>query len=371
MFSSPRQLLKIIVIIIVIGALGLGAYFLFFAGPQNQAPDQAPAPAGPAGPKVRPLTELPVLSPALSPAGQIVYYRQADGRVFSLDPTTSQIRQLTNTGLKNLQKSVWGPNARQVISFFRKPTGERQVFHYSFDSQRATELPAQIKQVAFDPTGAQIAYQFLDPTKGVNALSVADPQNQNYRKIADLPSQTSEIFWIQDRVVYLTQSSGTAAGSIISINPQTGGTQTIQAGIFGLSAEPSPSGAKILYTQGTQNAPYQPKLLLFDLLQKEIVDTGLTTLPQKCAFSPDETVLYCAVPENIPSSAVLPNHWRSGDFVSNDQIWQVNLNRLQGKQLTGATGYDISWLGLSADGLALVFQDKASGKLYRLELPQN
>lgn len=369
MFSSPQQLIKLLVIILIIAGLGVGGYFLISNSSQNQSPSKEPAPTSPPSPQIRQLTQARVLSPALSPDGRLLYYRQVDGHIFSLNPSTNAITEISGVDLENLQKSTWGPNARQVISEFLQPGGRRQVFYYSFEERRAVELPAQIQNVAFNPAGSQIAYQFLDSSSGVNVLSVADPQNRHFRKLTNLESRHPIIFWLGDRVAYVTESSGIKPGSLFLLDPQTGERQTLQIGIFGLTAQPAPSGTKILYTQGSQTAPNQVRLFLQNLSRNEIIDLNLHTLPAKCTWNPGETVLYCAVPKNIPASAVLPDHWRSGDFNSQDQIWKIDLNQLKGTQLTTALPYDISWLRLSPDGTALLFQDKVDGRLYRLQLP--
>ncbi len=372
MFSSPRQLIKYGIIALVIAALVVGGYFLITSGGgNNQAneEDTTQNNQGPPTPEPRELTNLQVISPHMGSDGRIRYYREADGRVFSLDPDTGQTTSITDTELAGLTKSVWGPQNNQVISVFRKKDGTRQVFHYSFTSRQATELSSNLYNIAFNSDGSRIAYQFKNE-QGTNVLSVASPKNKNFQKLTDLEVDDPTIFWIQNKVAYTTTDSGNTPGSIASINPQTGERQTLQTGIFNLAALPSPTGSKMLFTEGEQGGGETITLNAHDLASREVVNLKLATLPQKCTWNSGETMVYCAVPQNIPSSAVLPDHWRTGDFTSNDEIWQIDLNRLEGRQLTGSLGRDIGWMHLTQDGLGLVFQDKTDKQLYRIELPQ-
>jgi hypothetical protein len=366
LYLSSRQLIIYSLIALLIIGLGVGGWLILRSGKKTEEPPVAEALVQP---QVRQLTDVSVLSPKLSPEGKVLYYRKADGNIFSLDPATGQINRISDAILENLQTTIWGPLARQVISIFFLPGGNFELFHYSFATKQATSLPNQIRNPVFNNFGQKIAYQFLDRSKTINALSIADPQNQNFQKVLDLEFENPQIFWLQNKIGLITQSDGRFPGSFLLIDPQTKEKQTLLAGIYGLSAKASPSGTKILFSETNSSPDQQLNLNLLDINLNQIVNLKLVTFPEKCAWSLGETLLYCAVPENLPASTILPNHWRQGALITRDTLWQIDLKELKGKQLTLAMPYDVGWIKLTPDNLGLVFQDKTSGKLYRIELP--
>jgi len=97
------------------------------------------------------------------------------------------------------------------------------------------------------------------------------------------------------------------------------------------------------------------------------------TFASKCVWSQiNLQTLYCSLPGNLPASAVLPNDWQEGKFLTTDTFWKIDTlsgkkERLLDPQKIGGS-FDATNLFLSTDEKSLFFKNKSDGKLYKLSL---
>jgi len=94
------------------------------------------------------------------------------------------------------------------------------------------------------------------------------------------------------------------------------------------------------------------------------------TFSSKCTWSADSRFLFCALPGNIPDSAILPNDWQEGKVSPSDTFWKIEASSGKKERLVETEkivdSYDAINPFLSKDEKTLFFTNKSDGKLYRL-----
>jgi hypothetical protein len=96
------------------------------------------------------------------------------------------------------------------------------------------------------------------------------------------------------------------------------------------------------------------------------------TLPEKCAWAPSNTLVFCGVPES-PPRAVYPDEWYQGLVRFSDTLWQYSLESGQFSLFliphdVVGVDVDITQPMVSADGAYLVFINKKDGSLWGVKL---
>lgn len=103
--------------------------------------------------------------------------------------------------------------------------------------------------------------------------------------------------------------------------------------------------------------------------------TGLDTMVEKCVWSSDSVLAYCAVPLSIISNTA-PDTWYQGLEVFTDDMWRINTQDVTTSLLFSAIsdeGYalDIIDLGLSLDEKFMYFRDKQNLFFWTYQLELN
>jgi hypothetical protein len=98
----------------------------------------------------------------------------------------------------------------------------------------------------------------------------------------------------------------------------------------------------------------------------------LPTFVSKCAWSKNNTFIFCALPGAISEKNVLPNDYLDNSFTTNDTFWKVNLKTGEKTRVIPLeelkTTYDATKLFLSHSESYLFFINRIDDKLYRIKL---
>jgi hypothetical protein len=195
---------------------------------------------------------------------------------------------------------------------------------------------------------------------------LADFENKKQSNILNIPFGEFNISWPSKNIItLLTKSSTEAEGYLYSLDFKTGKFEKLIGGIKGLTALVSPAGEKIIYSQSRRNGI---ETKIFTIKDKTSADFGLTTLPEKCAWSKlDKNIIYCPAPNNFPAGDY-PDDWYQGMISFNDSIWQINLSTGETNVLINETNIDVINPFLSKDENYLVFTNKKDNTLWSLKI---
>jgi len=178
--------------------------------------------------------------------------------------------------------------------------------------------------------------------------------------------------WPKGEEIFLREKpSGLVQSSLYSLSPLTKAFTKNISDIYGFSVKWSPDGSKILYSKTNSNGK---NIVVFtaDRTGSNQKTANVSTLAEKCVWSQDPRIIYCAVPKNINDANILPDDFYKGIFLANDEFWKINVingdktKLLDDSQLIEI--YDATDLFLSSQESYLFFVNKINGLLYVIEL---
>jgi hypothetical protein len=169
--------------------------------------------------------------------------------------------------------------------------------------------------------------------------------------------------------VLQTKASQTVPGFVYSMNTSTGELKKILGDINGLTTLPSPDLQKILYSESTRGGI---TLHLYDRRERKTLDISLQTLPEKCTWTIDNTAIYCAAPDYLPS-AEYPDAWYQGSVSFGDAMWKIdaktgNMSAVFLPSAFGAPNLDMTNPTLSSSADFLYFINKTDSTLWGYKL---
>lgn len=143
------------------------------------------------------------------------YYLGSEGRtiyrtLLSLPASPINTEAITPDNLSKIENLSWNPDASSVL--MKRSDG---VYMYNFSrdnlvNQTMTLWATDIDQIAWSPSGVQIAYTYY-PTSGEKSLILADAQNKNIRRVINLDKENinhPQIGWSPDgKYIYLISTS--------------------------------------------------------------------------------------------------------------------------------------------------------------------
>jgi hypothetical protein len=106
---------------------------------------------------------------------------------------------------------------------------------------------------------------------------------------------------------------------------------------------------------------------------KDSFSIGVKTMPEKCVWNKDSTILYCAVPRYITGTRY-PDLWYQGEISFADDLWKIDVANNTTTNLVDSTsfkgGEEVDGIKLSLDENEdyLFFVNKKDSYLWGLRL---
>lgn len=382
---------KILIILIIILALLVVALIVFNFFLKSEAPAEPRGPAITAPPttteptttepttvppvsvqdsRIKAISQEPVLDPVIDNR-KIKYYSAANGNTFQSDFDGSGLTRISSNILTGLLKILWSPDKDKVIAVF-EDKGQIKKYFYDYQTQKSTLLNKNIRYLTWSTNENKIAYQYYDSQTEDNNISIANPDGSQWKNILTTRMKNLIVEWPSpDQLAIRTKPSGLAQSIVYTINLVTGDFQKVLNQTFGLTVLWSPLGDKLLFSE-TDSQGKNLKLKIADLGQQTIKELNFVTLPEKCVWSQDNRTLFCAVPKNIPVTAVLPDDYYKGLTPFDDEFWRINLDLGEKirifSPLSQEATYDVKKLFISPQEDYLFFINNQDNLLYGLEL---
>lgn len=201
-----------------------------------------------------------------------------------------------------------------------------------------------------------------------NSLFTSDSSGKNQRTlISDLKLRDIILKWpTVNNVALISKPSGLAAGGLWFLDTRNSNVRKIIGDFLGLEVLFSPDGNSFIYSYTNQNGK-KPVLAIYDKKGNQKIINGFSTLVDKCAWAKDTVNIYCAVPKSWPDFAVLPDDYYKNAFLTNDDIWKINIETGEKTLIFEYIG-SISNLAISNDESSIFFISKENQYLYKLNL---
>ncbi len=299
------------------------------------------------------------------------------GNVYETRLDNMEETRVTNTTIPKIYEAVWGNNENSLILRYLHENGETIETFFSKITEgpegkdgglTGTFMPADIKNLAVSPKKDRMFY--LTITDGEAAGTVMNiPDNGKKSVIFRHPFTEWLLSWPSDNTITLaTKPSGKAPGFMYSIGASGGNLTKILGDINGLTGLMSPDGKKVLYSESASGGF---SMKMYDIANGNSDDEP-RTLPEKCVWSPENDVFYCAIPVN-PPGGLYPDNWYQGLVSFSDVLARIDVKNgsitilVDPKEFAGEE-IDAVNLTLSKNEDYLLFINKKDGAPWALEM---
>ncbi|MFA5997780.1 MAG: hypothetical protein WC814_00035 [Candidatus Paceibacterota bacterium] len=396
-----RRILTIGAIVIVL--LGVGSYFYFStdsanivvappgstglptAGPGAALPGETEGASGvlpgaptPVSARLVKISAGPVVpgevivnkagSASSSPEVAISYIERTSGNVFTYLARAKTLTRTSNRTIPGIQSASWLPNASSA--FVRYLSGEdfSTINTYALPANGVGGffLPQNLASVAVSSTGV------LMTASGVNGSTASLARTDGTRASQIFTTPLSAIhtsFAGKSQYLVYTKPSSSLPGTAFLVD-SAGRFSRIAGPLYGLAALASPSGKWVLVSY-TLDGAMQMKLV--NTTSGADIALPVATIADKCAWTENDSSLYCGIPMDPSSNARYPDDWYQGAEHFSDRVWRIDVaSRYAQLVLDFNTETDaaLDAEALAVDPLAtvLVFVNKNDGSLWSYSL---
>lgn len=378
--SILKKIFWLSIFILAVSLLFWGVYNLSFKNNSETANKKAPgdknallAPTS-ANEKISPISDGAVIAPTLSPdKNSIDYFSQKNGHVYRIDFYGQKQKTLSEKDLDNFSEAAWSIDGSKAII----KTGAKNSSSFSLydpSSGKITPLKKNLDEVVWQTNTNRILYKYYNPTTKERTLNVADPDGNNWTKLADLSYRNLSIAQVpRTGLISFWNSADAYAQTDFESIPVTGGDATgLNSRDFGADYLWSPTGNWVLVSHSDKKGGFKMALGVMNSNGGEYKDLGIPTFASKCAWSKDGKTVYYALPGDIPDNSVLPNDYNTGKFHTTDTFWKVDVATGKKTRLVDTgdikKSFDASQMFLNSSESLLFFVNKTDGKLYKIIL---
>jgi hypothetical protein len=322
------------------------------------------------------LTQKAVSAATFAKNGMVRYFEKATGNIYDINPQGGISVRISNTTIPNIFEVCWSADGERAVIRYTEnnETGVSDIIrNFSIVSIDATStsingvfLPSTVQTAACSAKENKIFYltAFEDTYIGITASF----ENKKQKQVLTIPFGEFQAGWPNERTLaLLTKPAASVAGYLYKLDPISGSLERILYGINGLTGLWSGDGAYILYSD-SESGYNNLKTNVYSVKEKKTLPFGVTTLPEKCAWSKiSKGIIYCAAPSSLPS-AKYPDDWYQGLISFSDQIWKIDVLKGETEIIPIAGEFDIINPFFSKNEDYFFFQNKKDGTLWSLRL---
>ncbi len=401
-----QRYLTIAAIVLVILGLGVGAYFYFFTGTASVTTAPGTSSGLPtAGQAITPVTGAtapgaqtsstpgsptavtarlvkisagPVVpgevvtsragSASSTPEAVVSYVERQSGNIFTYDTLAKTLTRTSNKTLPAIESAAWLPNASTTFVRYLSGSDLSTINTYALPANGSAGffLPQNLSDLAVSAAG------ILTLASGVNGsvASLSRVDGSHATALFSTPLSSLRVsFAGKNQYLAFTKPSARLTGDAFLVD-SAGRFSRVAGPLTGLVALASPLGKWVLVSYTLGGAM---QMELVNATTGEVLPLPVATIADKCAWTVDDSALFCGVPMNPPSGVDYPSDWYQGAVPFADRIWKI---QVAGRYATLVLDFSNETKGqLDATSLAvdpanstLVFVNKNDGSLWSYSL---
>ena len=325
---------------------------------------------------VKPVVSTYAFDATLTADGKgLLYYDPKTGKFYRVNPDGSGKTELSDQKFPQVEEISWSPSKDKAIISF--PDGTNVL--YNFETKEQTTLPSEWNEIIFSPQGEQVAFEHLGQNEDDRWLAIANPDGSQVQAIEPIGDKQDDVQvnWSPSDQVIATyrESIDSKTQEIYFLGKYGENFKSLVTEGKGFEGSWSNNGDKIVYSVYNSDSGNNPVLYVVDALGDSIgqnkKDLGVETWSNKCAFSSDNTNIYCAVPRILPSgSGILPSLADEASYI----FYKINMNTglksliAMPESAGGETNYSVSSVYLSEEEDYLYFSEIGLGYIHRIRL---
>lgn len=306
-------------------------------------------------------SSTPVFS---DPEVKIQYIERESGNVYTYGAHARTLTRLSNKTLPGILEASWlSDGSLAFVRFIQKSGTEERVNTYALPAsgEGGYFLSQSLSQVA---TKGTTTLATLVSTSEGSSVSISTPTGGGLRTLFTSSLSSLRLAFLGSNYLATTKGSAKSEGYAFFVDGKTGAFTRALGPLQGLSTLPSPSGRLVLYSYLDRG---KLALGVLDVTTHIATRLPLSTLPEKCVWSSDDTSLYCGVPLTLPGT--LPDDWYQGATQFSDRLWKIDMSNrvatlvLDPKEAGGVT-VDIVSLTIDRTSDVLGFINRTDHLLY-------
>lgn len=291
-----------------------------------------------------------------------VFYISQEGKIFELNGE-SEAEVVVPEPIDNLQAVKSSADGKNIIIKFGDLNSPKFVI-FNSEAKVFETLPDDISAAAFSPDSKKVVY--LERTNG--DLMVKDLANAKNKtaKITSFTQKDFDLDWISaQKIILVPKPSAFYSASAWMVDVQKKTINPLMNAVNGLMIGWSSDG-EIGLEFSVQSAGQKGNLNLIDNQGLPEGNLNFVTFPDKCFIS--EPLMYCAVPEDMPSGAVLPDDYLKRAIYFKDSFYQIDTEQNSITEILAATDPFFDAVNLALTDGKLFFINRYDNNLYSLEL---
>ncbi|MEI6659922.1 MAG: hypothetical protein WCK91_00685 [bacterium] len=292
------------------------------------------------------------------------YVERVTGHIDELYLDTKVVGEISNSTIPNIYESMFDSKASTVIYRYLSSDNSISSFIATLGGTKGDFLPSNIVDLSLSPDKTKFFY-LIKGASGINGTI----QNFTDGKKNPLFSSSYDEWlsqWVNAGSIFLTtKASGGENGYLYSLNTSNGSLKKIFGPVMGLTTNSNNGGTVVLYSNSFSGGV---SLGLFDVTSHKTSDLGVSSLPEKCVWSTDNTSVYCAIPDSLPIGQY-PDSWYQGLVSFSDHFIKINTKTSEVINLgTPNESIDATHMFTDDKEIALFFTNKKDSTLWSLDL---
>lgn len=323
-------------------------------------------------------TPIIVEKPKLEKKVFVRYVEKSTGNIFDVSVDTLVKKKITSTVIPKIEEAFFGKDGKTVILRYARSDGRTIETYVAPVPENTTDEPTELRGIfresnildlSISPDGTKLfaLSKFVNDYVG----TISDLKGLEKKTVFNSPFSGWISQWaVPDTITITTKATAYAKGYAYSINPTTQNFERLFGNVSALTTNVSPENTKLLYGKNTRSGAI---LSVYSVKEGSAQDTGVATLPEKCAWSKTGLTAYCGVPK-YQGTEVLPDGWYQGLTNFDDMLWSVDLsgpffneNLVDPTDLVGVT-IDVYKPQVDATETYFVFINKQDGLLWRYNI---
>ncbi|MBP6860482.1 MAG: hypothetical protein KBC38_02900 [Candidatus Pacebacteria bacterium] len=300
---------------------------------------------------------------------EVRYAMRASGNLFTYLAAENRTVRISNRTIPGIERAAWLPNgyAAYLQAVRRDPDASEHIETTMVVSDGTSATALARDYASIDTAGERLLA--LTTTTGGASATVSGPDGTAARAAFSSPIAGLRAEFLGESFLATTKPSRDLLGYAFRIDGASGAFTRLLGPLYGLSAISNGDGSQVLFSYADGNAM---RLSLYTLSTGTALPLPLQTLAEKCAFSPDNEVAYCAVPVTL-SGASLPDSWYQGATHFTDRLWKIDFAArvttvVADLPLLTKEPIDGVALTLNPEGTALVFTNRRDSSLWYFAL---
>lgn len=319
------------------------------------------------------VSDEPVYGATLSSDGKFIYYLLAgNGQLNQVGLDGKLDKVLSTERYESIRKVLWNKQKNKIVIKTKLSSGKTKFLIYDLAVKKVLVLKENTDSVAWSNIGDKIIYKYYNPKTKKRTLSVADPDGKNWKDLAEFNFQNVEIAAVPNssEISFWPTPDAFLPTTVGLVSFGGGDKREILHDRYGADFLWSPDGSLAAASYSDQKGGHKIDLATMNPDGNQFQSLAFPTFAAKCAWSADSKFLFCALPGNIPDSAILPNDWQEGKIKTSDTFWKIEVSTGKKERLIDAEkisgSFDVLNPFLGKDEKTLFFVNKADGKLYKL-----